>query len=276
MEFRLLFEPTLEQALRTAVVRQLQVADGELGGRSVRPQQIHEARKAIKRVRAWLRLMEPVLGAPLGAIERTAAEAARHLAAHRERDVLRATLDSLVVEPDVQQRRRLSALLGRLAPRSTLSSRSVVDSRALLAEVGSAIDGIVLEDIGVAELESGLRASYAAMRQSGRRASARKSAKRLHAWRKRLRWFTEQSRLLTPLWPTRGGAQAEHLLQLKSWLGRHHDLADLAERLDGIDAPGPLAEELRALIIVEQADLAERSLALGPAVFASKAKCWRP
>ncbi len=223
---------------------------------------MHEARKALKRLRALLRLLEDELGER--AYEHESAvvrDAGKQLAGARDAEVLLRTLDDLLErQPKLTQReggRRLRARLRR--------ERDGAADRALAAGASAGGDGALAEllalrmRIAAWRLDDGedldaLAPALARIYGQGRkrmrraaRAPARTRARKLHEWRKRakdLRYVAEMLDRAAADAPARGkrakrarrqakfvGNIARRADDLGELLGEEHDLAVLAERV---------------------------------------------
>ena len=212
---------------------------------------IHETRKALKRLRALLRLLREELGERRFAREYgILRDAAQRLAGARDAEVMVGTLDALLErQPRKLARRRAVIELRKLlvAQRAAAVQRTLGD-RATRGEVLCELAGLrervaqwsLPQRPGVAVVESDLRRVYRQGRRRYRRAgrSASRSViggrgkdgtRALHAWRKRVKDLRYAAELLglRPL-----ARRADSLGEL---LGEEHDLALLATLLP---APG--------------------------------------
>jgi CHAD domain-containing protein len=244
------------------------VALGELDGIGAggARRAIHEARKAIKRLRTIVRLLEDELGAKRFAREDDALRtAARGLSGSRDAEVLLDTLDDLVRRDPRRLRggdiaRIRSRLAGQrddaerrmLAEPSGLT-RAISELRAFRAR---AADWKLAPRPGIASAEPGLRRLYRQGRRRRRRAAAagkRKRTRAMHRWRKRVKDLRYAAEMLdrvepSPRVPTDGlGGRrapkrsrpleriAKRADQLGETLGEDHDLAVLSDwiRVEG-------------------------------------------
>ncbi len=225
---------------------------------------VHEARKALKRLRALLRLLEDELGER--AYERESAvvrDVGARLSRARDAEVLLATLEGLIARhpSELGQRRGVRRLRARLQ-----HERDGVAETALADGAG---DGAVAELLalrirvatwqpadrdGIAAVEPALGRIYAKgrkrMRRAARASGARASGRRLHEWRKRVKDLRYAAEMLEraederPRGSGNGGKRkrardssafarktAERADDLGELLGEEHDLAVLAERV---------------------------------------------
>jgi CHAD domain-containing protein len=201
--FRLLAGERLGIGLRRTALGQLDVAIESLegSGSGVSPEKrVHEARKALKRLRALLRLVRDELGERAYAREaEVVRKAGKRLARARDAEVLLSTLDGLV--------RRHPSKLGSRRGVQRLRARlqSERDGAAELALAESATRAGVLDDLhalrarvaaweladpgGLEPVEASLERLYGNGRRRMRRArrAKRARARKLHEWRKRVK-----------------------------------------------------------------------------------------
>lgn len=252
--------------LRRIALGQLDVAVEALrgsGGGSPE-ERVHEARKALKRLRALLRLLVDELGERTYEHESAVVrDVGRRLAGARDAEVLLSTLDGLLErQPKLGRRRGVQRLRARLR-----RERDGAAERALAAGVG--LDGALAELLALRmriaawrldgrddlnALAPALARIYGKGRRRMRRAAdagRRSRGRRLHEWRKRvkdLRYVAEMLERADAEAPARGKrakkarrqarAQAKFVDdvahradELGELLGEEHDLAVLAERV---------------------------------------------
>jgi CHAD domain-containing protein len=292
--FGLLAGEGLAAGLRRIALGQLDIAIEMLEDpqRRLTPERrVHEARKALKRLRALLRLVQDELGEATYERERELLRGCGvRLAKARDAEVLLGTLDGLI-ERDPK---RLGSRRGVQRLRARLQSER--DGAAALALTDSATHAGALGDLramrvrvstweladpgGIEAIEPSLQRLYAKGRQRmarARRASGgRRSARKLHEWRKRVKDLRYAMEILERAEVDRSkrssnggsakkaskarkrardGAAFVHTLAKRAddvgeLLGEEHDLAVLAERVRAeakvaraSGAPGPGARK---------------------------------
>lgn len=213
---------------------------------------VHETRKALKRLRALLRLLRHELGEDTFAREDAAVrDIARSLSGARDAEVMLATLDSLIKrhprklarhkgvrklrrELSEEQRRMTARTLGDSATRA----RVIADLGALRSRVSRWSppgDGMELVQVG-------LRGLYAQGRRRFRDAKRRKGKdiQSMHRWRKRVKDLRYVAEMLERDSRAKGKRRAvdarlrrvaKRADLLGETLGEDHDLAVLAERV---------------------------------------------
>jgi CHAD domain-containing protein len=241
---RLPGEP-LPEALRRMALGQLDLAiellGGESGGergdgRPLDKEAIHDARKALKRLRALVRLLRTELGERQYRREHTILrEAARRLAGARDAEVMVGTLDALLERHprELGRRRPLLELRKLLVAERAAAERATLGDRATRGEVLRELSGLrerarqwdLPERPGIALVERDLRRIYRDGRERKRRVARGKGggdAHAAHAWRKRIKDLRYAAEILgeRPL-----ARRADRLAEL---LGEEHDLVVLA------------------------------------------------
>jgi CHAD domain-containing protein len=276
--FGLNADEPLGEGLRRIALVQLDIAIDALAGATggSAEEQVHEARKALKRLRALLRLLEDELGAR--SYERDSAlvaEAGRGVAKARDAAVLLRTLDSLIE----RQPNKLGGRAGVRRLRARLADERDREARRALAdsERGRAIEDLLALRARAAAwapapnqieaLEPALERIYSQgrkrMRRAARASGARSRGRKLHEWRKRVKDLRYAAEMLDrdgaakragarrkrgarkraraqAAFPAKVARRADELGEL---LGAEHDLAVLAERVrGGSQRPSPSGE----------------------------------
>lgn len=296
--YGLLADETAEHGLKRIALGQLDLALELLHGESDVPAEeaVHETRKALKRARALLRLLEGELGSGRTARERTVLrDAARRLAGARDAEVMVSTLDALVRRhPRKLGRRRglveLQAHLHR--ERDTAVAQTLGDaSSAARAQVAHELEALrarvakwELADRSADKLvEPGLERIYRAGRAHRARASRssprRKPDRTLHEWRKHVKDLRYAAEILDVRDPPdarsrgRNAKLARRADALGELLGEEHDLALLRAR---VRKHKPLQRRKRTrrlllrTIARRRADLRERALRAGKRLYERK------
>jgi CHAD domain-containing protein len=242
---------------------------------------VHEFRKAMKRWRAMLRLLEPAVGEEAKGLRTEARDLARELAGTRN---VRAALDAVGDLRDSDE---------TLSPRirSTLKAQleaieSNAEAAALTDDWRARLDGALkraaatirhwpLDDVGFAEIADALTASYTRARRALPEDWASAAPDALHRLRQRVVVQRYQMELMVPLPPKMGRAWVGEAQKLRDRLGRHQDLAVLKD----LTAPRrPLARwrrRLAPLIEARQAEHRAAAARIARRLFAEKPKAFR-
>lgn len=232
---------------------------------------VHEARKALKKARAALRLSRPCLADDARRLERELALLGRSLGATRDRDVARATLTELTGEEAgfAEVRARLApARTGASVARSRDPSlRLAVASLTALEEKAKGLRVPITPEMLAKRLKRAAKQARKAMFESLRT----QDEERRHAWRKRVKAYAHGVRLLGKLATSVEGPDVKRLDALAETLGRERDLALVEAMLAG-DGEPPCQPRvwaaLRALIRDERRALLRSAEAVGKSVLA--------
>lgn len=247
-------------------------------------EEIHAARKDLKKLRAVVRLLRAELGEDGYRAENARyREAGRLLSASRDAEVKLETLEAL--------RERFAAALPAGATEQWLGLLSGERDRAVAAaregastSVGAALE--LLEE-GRERIESwplrsdswklvgpGMRRAYRRGRRAMRQAAEELGEEGLHEWRKRVKDLSYQLRILRDATPDSLAECAGWADKLAEALGDHHDLVVLREDLRERGLPSVPAPALEAAIAARQAELAVAAFDLGEKLYARKPKAF--
>jgi CHAD domain-containing protein len=240
---------------------------------------VHEARKAIKKERALLRLMRGSVPRHHRRREdRALRDAGRQLSEVRDAEVMLETFESLA--------KRYGALLPRHTfdqlrihfergpdwQHSKLALRSAAEGAGDdLTDIRVRMGDWKLRTEGWQALEPGIERIYRAGRQAWRGADTDRSLETWHEWRKRVKDLWYQQRLLAEVGGPSVQGQAQDLDKLADLLGEDHDLGVLRAKLndDPIPAPADLAAVTGA-IDFRRAELQVEALSLGARIYSEK------
>jgi CHAD domain-containing protein len=260
------------QGLRRMVLGQLDLAIEFLAAEnSSMPtaEAVHETRKALKRLRTLVKLLEDELGAQVSAREHAILrDAGRRLAGARDAEVMVSTLEALLKRHPRKLARRagVSRLRGRLLAEREQATMRLLGDHAVRAQVLSDLRGArarmaawtpAARD-GIQPLEPALKRLYSRGRRRYLRASQGRGDRvaAMHRWRKSvkdLRYAAEALGHSDPAADSRTAAAAARVMarrrtsaraapdlipklarradRLGEMLGEEHDLVVLAERV---------------------------------------------
>lgn len=231
----------LPEALRRMALGQLDLAIELLGdesagaGRLLDKEAIHDIRKALKRLRALVRLLRAELGERQYKREHAILrDAARRLAGARDAEVMVGTLDALLERHprELGRRHPLLELRKQLVAERAAAEQTTLGDRATREKVLRKLSGLrerarqwdLPERPGIALVERDLRRIYRDGRERKLRVARGKGGggRAAHAWRKRVKDLRYAAEILgqRPL-----ARRADRLAEL---LGEEHDLAVLA------------------------------------------------
>jgi CHAD domain-containing protein len=244
-------------------------ARAQLGTPSLSDERVHEARKALKKARAALRLLRPGLGEALFRAEnRALRDAGRCLSPLRD---TKSQLDALAA-----LRRRHA---GKLRPTRAGGGLDGIES-ALRADQAAARRKLELQPclalleralraelvrVDSSVLEKGLRRIYRKGKKTFRMAGKAGTPEALHEWRKQVKYLHDALAALDGAARGKSAKIAKRADKLADRLGDDHDLAVLSQRRR---AP----KKLRKLIAGRRKKLQERALRLGEKLYGRKPK----
>jgi CHAD domain-containing protein len=241
---------------------------------------VHEARKDMKKLRATLKLVRPLIGdKTYGRENARFRDAARALSDVRDAQVRLQTVDALAErfadDPPPGGWWALRTLLADDDADGNGDLESLRERAADEIERGdAAIEDWPLRASGFDLLRPGLKRAYSRGRRRFRDARKEPSDEALHEWRKRSKDFWYHLRLVRRAWPDVMTATADEAHELSDRLGDDHDLVVLAADLE--DARPPLTddqlEHLRKVIGKRRKELQGEAFAYGERLFAEKPK----
>ncbi len=206
----------------------------------------HEARKAIKRLRGLVRLIGPdaEAGALPESLDRVLKRSAKLLAASRDADVLRATLEEIA--RDGKARADAEAVAATVAPPAgaTVAERQRAFGRVMAELSGVRADFAHLKLSGnrPEDARPGYVETYRASRRRMKKALATRDDARLHRWREMVKYHGYHAGLLSNLGGGGLAARRDRSRTLEELLGKHHDLVLLERRLAAMAHGGKTAK----------------------------------
>ncbi len=256
---------TLSEFIRDACRRELESslallsdADGD------RNAAVHESRKSVRRVRAWLRLGDGFRRRALAQIDAQLRLLRRTLGPLRDGASRVEALDRLRKRRDlVRMRGVLNMARARLVedrerrwsrrPRHGGAWRRLLQG---LADLLASIDDWPLLGLNQPEARRALRRQFRRACVGRRQCAGRTGAVQRHAWRGRVRILLLQSQLLEQAGLL---APAPALKRLAQSLGNENDLALVSRILGPLGLPGRTRHALRALVQRQRRELARRN-----------------
>src|SRR5690348_6923789 len=264
--------------MRRIARAQIKNALEALGGRAISDKRVHEARKELKKARATLRLLRPVLGRTVYARENTTLrDAARPLSRIRDGKVLLDSLDLVMRRFGAVARAVPTDGLRRVLQRERTHARKeatlLVTQRQSLQKAQERAARWAVGDHGWSVVGAGLARVYSKGRKALRRAEKDRTPTNLHEWRKQVKYLWHQLQALQPLWPGPVGELADQAHQLSGYLGDDHDLSLLRNRVlcnkEAFPAPSSRGA-LLALIDRLSTELRDKAMVLGRRLYEEK------
>jgi len=247
-----------------------------------REEDLHQVRLAIKRLRAILRLLRPLVSKTFFKRENARLRsAARRLARLRDLAVARRTLEQVTDKlASHSQNAAVQEVFEIFLAQTPASSRYDEDRESALrlaaralAQTRRAFHALSLPDRGWKTIEPGLKKLYRQNRTWMKCASSSDKDEDFHEWRKRVKYYFYLLKMLTPIWPSRLGKTVKHLDCLQDKLGKDHDLAVLksflVKHLSNLGYRTPVGQVVQYLK-KRSAKLRKQSMALGKILFDDK------
>jgi CHAD domain-containing protein len=232
MPYRLKLSEPVEQGVRRIAAQQLRRTIEELSAETLAPTTVHGSRKSIKRVRALLRLVEPVISKrAFHRLNTSLRNAGRLLSGSRDGDVIEATLRQMFVDDAFSKVDRgvLRALTAKAEQVSAAAAPLTADhakrTTDKLIKITAHIDKLRVKGKGFAALEPGLEQSYQRAKQNKKRAYQHNTDEAFHDLRKAVQWHWRQMSLLSNAWPEECQVRVALAREISQTLGRDHDLA---------------------------------------------------
>ncbi len=246
---------------------------------------IHETRKAIKRLRAMLRLVRDAISLDVYHTDNAMLKLiAAELGAVRDSWVMYQILGRLLPH-DPATADSVAVLVGRLQERYQAESDAVLGNEAHMASIVEQLENVrssaarwsvVAGEKSVplphsfATVAPGLQRVYKRGRRGMRIVTDSPTDTLLHVWRKRAKYLRHQVEALNVLDPEGLGAIEGDLEQLTDLLGDDHDLAVLLNRFN--DDPPLISDvdldEILDAVYAKRSELQTAAIKLGTEVFA--------
>ncbi len=225
---------------------------------------VHDFRRHMKRWRALLRLLGPILGADGRMLRDEARDFARALGGARDAQSALDALSDLAGHGDLSQR-SLATLRGRIE-----ELRQSAETNTLNADMRVRLHSLTFSDLAE-RLTSGYRAARNAL--PGRFSDA--NGVELHELRKRIVAHRHQMDIVAPLWRRFGKMWIGEAQRLRDRLGKHQDLLLLTRMTE---PGGPLARwQTRLMPAIEEraSDHIRAARRLARRLFVDKPKAFR-
>src|SRR5436305_2764026 len=190
---------------------------------------VHEFRRAMKRWRAFLRMLEPFLEDGRG-LRDAARDLARSLGGARDGQSPLDALDDLAKHELTLSPRSLATIRSRIEAHRQSAETDVLtgDMRlrlaATLAQAEAAVERWPLHTLTFADVADRLAQGFRDTRRALPRSWPETDPEDLHELRKRVVNHRYQMETVAPLWPRFGRAWVAEAQRLRERLGRHHDL----------------------------------------------------
>lgn len=195
---------------------------------------VHDFRKAMKRWRAFLRLLEPTIGEEARALRTAARDLARELASARDSQSALDALADLGKAENGLSPRSLATIGERLqAMRAAVETKTLTPPlrRRLIEALDAAsrqVEKWPLDGMAFSDIATGLGKAYGRARQAIPPHWAKADAEELHTLRQCVVVHRYQMELIAPLWPRLGKLWIGETQRLRERLGTCQDLSVIA------------------------------------------------
>lgn len=242
---------------------------------------IHNFRRRMKRWRAFLRLLEPVLGDEAIRLRTEARDLARTLAGARDAQAALDALDDLGEDYNALPPRSLATIRKRIedmraaAEALTLTPAAREKLRETLVRTASDIEHWPLDDFDFRSIAAGLAEGYRRARRAQPADWSAADAEDFHRLRQRVVTHRYQMELIEPAWPRLSHVWVGEAQRLRERLGKHQDLAVLASL---VQPRAPLARwrgKLAPVIEARQRDHIEAAMRCAGRLFAEKPQAFQ-
>ena len=245
------------------------------------PETVHEARKALKRWRALMRLLARPLGEQADQMRSEARELMRAIAGARDaQSALDALNDLRKVDLPISStsietiRARLTKM--RDAAEAKSFTKAMRDRLSRYLDYATlSLERWPLKAIDFDIVTDGLTSTYRRARQLVPDTWTDSEAEHLHDLRRRVVEHRHQMDIIEPLWPRLGKVWAEEAQRLRNQLGSCQDLAVLAELTAPHQPLAPWRSRLAPLISARRDAHLKSAARLAGRLFAEKPKAFR-
>jgi CHAD domain-containing protein len=281
MSFEIKAGKSLGKNLRRLVRKQLDRALDELTAArgKAKDEAVHEARKAMKKVRAVLRLVRSEIGNGMyRKANASLRDTARPLTEVRDAKILIETIDKL--QDQFQERvagRTFSEVRNHLMAHARKVRKRVLGQEHAFSSVRKSLRALQPQikqwtDVPSkwSSIDEGLQETYERASEAYVAAARDSTIEKLHEWRKQAKYLRYQVTLLRPIWPQRMEELVREADQMGELLGDDHDLTLLKQLLTAEREPFADAEAvelLQALIEHRQTELRKQALLLAERFF---------
>lgn len=242
---------------------------------------VHDFRKAMKRWRAFLRLLQPFLGDEGRRMRLEAAALARSLAGARDATTALDALADMTKRTDALSARSIATLTARID-----SLRLAAEGLSLTDETRSRIDAVLadteqsvkfwpLAAIGYKQVATELADGYRRARDAVPRDWMAAAPETLHELRKRVVIHRYQMEIIEPLWPRFAEFWVGEAQRLRDRLGHHQDLVTFAHLTTPHQPLARWRSRLTPLIDARRADHVRAAARISSRLFADSPKAFR-
>lgn len=246
---------------------------------------VHDIRRAMKRWRAFLRMLAPILGDGTESLREQARDLSRKLTAARD---AQSAIDAFqdAVEAGLEQSAALSAqslrtIQSRLEALRAEGERSIWNDERrremseYLANAATQVAGWNFQTIAFDDVADTLSTTYRRARRAIPRSWDEITAEELHELRRRVVEHRYQMELIEPAWPRLGRLWVDEAQRLRTRLGKYQDLAVLTLKAGPKQPLARWRSKLMPLIAHRQHEHAGAAKRIAARLFAESPKAFR-
>ncbi|GAA5505822.1 CHAD domain-containing protein [Novipirellula caenicola] len=286
MTFRLKQSESVSKSIRRIASEQIEKAIKEIEDSNLsQAEKVHQVRKRCKKLRGLVRLVRPAMTDDFSYSNANGLfrKIAKPLSEARDSKIYLDSFDSLLARfVDANQQDRFQSIRDQLSyHREQLLGDDVDvatrldDAQEHFKDAFQSVQSLRLDAKGYEAWSHGLGKTYCRGRTAFREAQSDPSIETLHEWRKRVKYHTYHCKLLRLLWPALIESRYGEGKRLGDWLGDHHDLAVLKQRIT--DSPSDygnrdVTDAFVSMIDQRSAQLESHAFRLGKKMFAEKPK----
>jgi len=242
---------------------------------------VHEFRRAMKRWRALLRMLDPFLEDDGRRLRTEARDLARSLGGARDGQSALDALDDLAKHGLTLTARSLATMRGRIETLRQTAETDVLtgDMRlrlsSALAQADSAVERWPLHTLTFADVADRLVLGFRDARRALPRNWSDTDPEDLHDLRKRIVNHRYQMEIVAPLWPRFGRMWVGEAQRLRDRLGRHQDLTLLTRLMQPHQRLAPWRSRLAPVIAQRMSDHVAAARRIASRLFVEKPGAFR-
>jgi len=242
---------------------------------------VHEFRRAMKRWRSLLRMLEPYLPPDDQQLRVEAGDVARSLTGARDAQSALDALDDLVKRDFAASPRSLASIRGRIdalrqsAETVVLTADMRLRMANMLSRAEDAVERWTLHVLTFADVADRLTLGFRQARRALPHNWSVAAAEDLHELRKRVVAHRYQMETVAPLWPRFGRMWVGEAQRLRERLGRHQDLTLLAALTQPHQPLAPWRSRLTPAIAQRMKDHVAAARRMASRLFVEKPNAFR-
>ena len=246
---------------------------------------VHDIRRAMKRWRALLRMLAPILGDGTGSLREQARDLSRKLTAARDAqsaiDAFQDAVEAGLQQPVALSPQSLLTIQSRLEALRTEGERSIWNDEQrremseYLADAAVRVADWNFQTVAFDDIADTLSTTYRRARRAIPRSWDEIAAEELHELRRRVVEHRYQMELIEPAWPRLGRLWVDEAQRLRTRLGKYQDLAVLTLKAGPKQPLARWRSKLMPLIAHRQHEHAMAAKRIAGRLFAESPKAFR-